>query len=98
MFFSVLQKVVCCVFFLSYDLFIEPVPVPAAEYNEAVGFGVHEATRLIDELLQFGFGDFAFEDRVLYPMQITAAQLEHLGRALLGYIIYGNDIHFTTRL
>ena len=69
-------------------LFVKPALVPAFKYNQTVGFLIHYLLGFRHELLELYFSDFSFKNRILNPVQITAAQLEHLAHAFFADIVH----------
>lgn len=45
-------------------------------------------------LLEFCVSEFSFENRILYPVEITAQELQNLDYSLNVYIVHDYQVHF----
>lgn len=76
---TALKKIINAVAFQPDGLFIQPALVPAAKDNQTILIFIHYLTGFEDEFPELQLADLAFKGRVLYPVQVAAAELEHRG-------------------
>lgn len=80
------------VFLWPNHLLIKPFLVAALEQDQAIGLE-HQRPGLVQKFFELNGGNLTFKHRILYPVQITPAQLKHFCHAAFIDVIYQYYIH-----
>jgi hypothetical protein len=67
--------------------------LPKLEYDYTVCVLLNHLTEAMKEFFELDFGKLAFEDGVLDPVEVLAAELKGFGDTSFTYIIHQDHIH-----
>ena len=87
------EKIIGATSLFPNNLFVEKLFCPTRKNDQRIFFRFHYFFRQYSQFFQFNLRNIAFENRILYPIQIFAAQFQHFSDALFSNIIYQNYIH-----